>query len=157
MPFAGGIEANANATLIFSLAAAIAYGFVLILPVGLPGSANRRMAAKAMAVGMLAVLTVMQDGPWLLAAALGLSALGDALLTRDGQKPVLAGLASFLVAHIVYGFAFFHLGDGAGMISAQAWRAAVGFVMVLGVFGMVNALRRRLAPFLHLPVLIFAV
>ena len=129
MPFAGGIEANANATLIFSLAAAIAYAFVLHQPTGRPRSAAKRTAVKTMAVGLLAALTVMQGGPWLLAGALGLSALGDALLSRDGQKAFLGGLASFLAAHIVYGVAFFHLGDGAGVVFAQPWRAALGVVI----------------------------
>jgi uncharacterized membrane protein YhhN len=156
MPFAGGIEANANATLVFSLVAAIAYAFVLQQPpAGLARSAAKRMVAKAMAVGLLAVLTAMQGGPWLLAGALGLSALGDALLARDGHKAVLGGLASFLAAHVVYAAAFLKLGDGAGVVLSQPWRAAVGVLMVAGAFGLAAVLRRRVAPFLHLPILVF--
>ena len=57
---------------------------------------------KTLAVGLLAVLVVVEDGPLLLVAALALSAVGDAFLSRDGDKAFLGGLASFLAAHLVY-------------------------------------------------------
>ncbi|TIT18293.1 MAG: lysoplasmalogenase, partial [Mesorhizobium sp.] len=59
MPFPGGIDANANATLVFSLAAAVIYVFSLVMPPRLS-----RSAARTLAVAMLAVLVVQQGGPW---------------------------------------------------------------------------------------------
>ncbi|RUW86495.1 lysoplasmalogenase, partial [Mesorhizobium sp. M8A.F.Ca.ET.023.01.1.1] len=97
MPFAGGIDANANATLIFSMVAAVIYAFTSGMPPTLA-----RSAAKTLSVAMLAALAAMQGGPLLLVAALALSAIGDAFLSRDGERAFLGGLASFLVAHIVY-------------------------------------------------------
>jgi len=89
MPFAGGIDANANATLIFSLVAAVIYASHWDMPPTLA-----RSAAKTLAVAMLAVLAAMQGGPLLLVVALALSAVGDAFLSRDGDKAFLGGLAS---------------------------------------------------------------
>ncbi|TGU48554.1 lysoplasmalogenase, partial [Mesorhizobium sp. M00.F.Ca.ET.186.01.1.1] len=65
MPFPGGIDANANATLVFSLVAAVIYAFTLNMPPSLA-----RSAAKTLSVAMLAALAAMQGGPLLLVAAL---------------------------------------------------------------------------------------
>lgn len=97
MPFAGGIDANANATLIFSLVAAVIYALTLDMRPTLA-----RSAAKTLSVAMLAALAFMQGGQLLLVAALALSAVGDAFLSRDGEKAFLGGLASFLAAHVLY-------------------------------------------------------
>ena len=51
-----------------------------------------RTAVKTLAVALLAVLTFVENGPLLLFAALALSALGDAFLSRDGDRTFLAGL-----------------------------------------------------------------
>ena len=58
MPFPGGIDANANATLIFSLVAAVIYAFTLDMPPTLA-----RSAAKTLAVAMLAVLACAAGRP----------------------------------------------------------------------------------------------
>ncbi|TIX42823.1 MAG: lysoplasmalogenase, partial [Mesorhizobium sp.] len=144
MPFPGGIDANANATLVFSLAAAVIYVFSLVMPPRLS-----RSAARTLAVAMLAVLVVQQGGPWLLVAALGVS---DAFLSRDGEKAFLGGTASFLAAHVLYVVLFLRAGGGLGLLSAEPWRAAIVLAMVVSVLAMLFALRRRVGPALRLPI-----
>ncbi|RVB19788.1 lysoplasmalogenase [Mesorhizobium sp. M7A.F.Ca.CA.001.07.2.1] len=150
MPFAGGIDANANATLIFSLAAAVIYAFTLGMPPTLA-----RSAAKTLAVAMLAVLAGLQGGPLLLVAALALSAAGDAFLSRDGEKAFLGGLASFLVAHIVYVALFLRSGGGLGVLGAEPWRGAIGLAMAVFVVIMLAALWRRVGPGLGIPITVY--
>ncbi|RWM22641.1 MAG: lysoplasmalogenase [Mesorhizobium sp.] len=147
MPFPGGIDANANATLLFSLVAAVIYAFTIDMPPKLA-----RSAVKTLAVAMLAVLASLQGGPGLLVAALAFSAIGDALLSRDGEKAFLGGLASFLVAHGLYVALFLRSGDGIGLLSVEPWRAAIAVAMAVFALAMVFALWRRIGPALRLPV-----
>lgn len=150
MPFPGGIDANANATLIFSLAAAVIYAFTLGMPPTLA-----RSAAKTLAVAMLAVLAALQGGPLLLVAALALSAVGDAFLSRDGEKAFLGGLASFLVAHIVYVVLFLRSGGGLELLGAESWRGAIALAMVVFAIVMLAALWRRVGPGLRVPIAVY--
>jgi uncharacterized membrane protein YhhN len=152
MPFAGGIDANANATLIFSLVAAVIYAFTLGMPPTLA-----RSAAKTLAVAMLAVLAALQGGPLLLVVALALSAIGDAFLSRDGDKAFLGGLASFLVAHIVYVALFLRSGGGLGLLGAEPWRGAIALAMAVFAVVMLAALWRRVGPGLRVPIAIYVV
>ncbi|MFA6154975.1 lysoplasmalogenase family protein [Mesorhizobium sp.] len=152
MPFPGGIDANANATLIFSLVAAVIYAFTLGASPTLA-----RSAAKTLAVAMLAVLAALQGGPPLLVAALALSALGDAFLSREGEKAFLAGLASFLVAHIVYVVLFLRGGSGMQLLGAEPWHGAIGLVMTVFAVVMLAALWRRVGPGLRVPIAVYVV
>ena len=152
MPFAGGIDANANATLIFSLVAAVIYAFTLGMPPSLA-----RSAAKTLAMAMLAVLAALQGGPLLLVAALALSAVGDAFLSRDGEKAFLGGLASFLVAHIVYIALFLRSGGGVGLLGAESWRGAIALALAVFVVVMLAALWRRVGPSLRIPIAVYVV
>ncbi|MET3583123.1 putative membrane protein YhhN [Mesorhizobium robiniae] len=150
MPFPGGIEANANATLLFSLVAAVIYAFTIDMPPTLA-----RSAVKTLAVAMLAVLASLEGGPWLLVAALALSAIGDAFLSCDGEKAFLGGLTSFLLAHGLYVALFLRSGGGIGLLSAEPWRAAIAVVMIVFALAMVFALWRRVGPALRLPVSVY--
>jgi uncharacterized membrane protein YhhN len=152
MPFAGGIDANANATLIFSLVAAVIYAFTLGMPPSLA-----RSAAKTLAVAMLAVLAALQGGPLLLVVALALSAVGDAFLSRDGEKAFLGGLASFLVAHIVYIALFLRSGGGMALLGAEYWRGAIALALAVFVVVMLAALWRRVGPSLRIPIVCYVV
>lgn len=152
MPFPGGIEANANATLIFSLAAAVIYAFALGMPPRLA-----RSAAKTLAVALLAVLALLKGGPLLLVVALALSAIGDAFLSRDGEKAFLGGLASFLAAHVVFVALFVRSGSGIGLLGAEPWRAAIALAMALFALVMLVALWRRVGPELRMPVSVYIV
>ena len=150
MPFPGGIEANANATLLFSFVAAVIYAFALDMPPKLA-----RTAAKTLAVALLAVLAAMHGGLPLLVAALALSAVGDALLSRDGEKAFLGGLASFLAGHIVYVALFLKTGGGLELLSAQSWRGAIALAMAAFSIVMLAALWRRVGPQLRVPIAIY--
>ncbi|TPM10127.1 lysoplasmalogenase [Mesorhizobium sp. B2-3-11] len=147
MPFAGGIDANANATLIFSLVAAVIYAFTLGMRPTLA-----RSAAKTLAVAMLAVLAAIQGGPLLLVAALALSAVGDAFLSRDGEKAFLGGLASFLVADIIYAALFLRSGGGLELLAAESWLGAIALAMAMFAIVMLAALWRRVGPGLRSPI-----
>lgn len=150
MPFPGGVEANANATLLFSFVAAVIYAFALDMP-----PKWTRTAAKTLAVALLAVLAAMQGGPLLLVAALGLSAVGDAFLSRDGETAFLGGLASFLAGHIAYVSLFLQAGGGLGLLSAQSWRGALALAMAAFSIVMLAALWRRVGPQLRAPVAVY--
>jgi uncharacterized membrane protein YhhN len=150
MPFAGGIDADANATLLFSLVAAVIYAFILDMRPTLA-----RSAVKTLAVALLAVLALLQGGPLLLAVALALSAIGDAFLSRDGDKTFLGGLASFLVAHLAFIALFLHAGGGIGVLAVEPWRAAIAVAMVILALVMLVALWRRVGPSLRLPVSVY--
>ena len=120
MLFPGGIEGTSNATLILSAAAAVMYGIIVNTRPTLA-----RSAVKTLAVGLLAVLVLVENGPLLLFVALALSAAGDAFLSRGGDRAFLGGLACFLAAHLVYIALFVIAGGGAGLVLAETWRIAV--------------------------------
>ena len=150
MPFPGGIESAANATLLFSLVAALIYGLIVDTRETL-----LRSTVKTLAVALLAVLAAMQGGPLLLVAALALGALGDAFLSRDGDRAFLGGLSSFLAAHLAY-VALFSLA-GAGLEPLwQPGRAALALAMAAFAAGMLVILWPRVAPDLRPPVAAYA-
>ncbi|WP_296746357.1 lysoplasmalogenase [Mesorhizobium sp.] len=150
MPFAGGIEANPNATLLFSVAAAAIYALALELSPRLA-----RSAAKTLAVALLAALAFMQGGPSLLVAALALSAVGDAFLSRDGEKAFLGGLASFLAAHIVFVVLFAKTGNGLALLVSEPWRAVLALVMAAFAIVMLTTLWRRVEMQLRVPIAVY--
>jgi uncharacterized membrane protein YhhN len=150
MLFAGGIDANANATLLFSAVAAVIYAFTLDMRPTLA-----RSAAKTLAVAMLGVLAALQGGPLPLVAALALSAVGDAFLSRDGDKAFLGGLASFLVALIVYVALLLRNGGGLGVLGAESWRGAIALAMAVFAIVMLAVLWRRVGPGLRLPIAVY--
>lgn len=151
MPFPGGIDANANATLVFSLVAAVIYAFTLGMQPTLA-----RSAVKTLAVAMLAVLALLQGAPLLLVAALALSAIGDAFLSRDGETAFLGGLASFLAAHVAYVALFLRSGGGTGLLG-EPWRGAIALALAVFALAMLAALWRRVGPSLRLPVSVYVV
>jgi uncharacterized membrane protein YhhN len=151
MPFAGGLEATANGMLLFSVAAACVYFFVLEAPVSL-----RRSVVKTVPVALLAALALMKGGPLLLTAALALSALGDAFLSRQGDKAFLGGLASFLAAHVLYIVLFAHTGGGLGVLLSSP-RLIIGIVIVIFASVMLAVLWPRVETALRLPIAVYVV
>lgn len=137
MPFAGGIDLLSNGTLLLACVAAVLYLAMEANP-----ASWRRAVAKTAGVALLAVLAVVEQGPWLLVAGLALGAAGDAFLARDGERPFLAGLASFLAAHLAYAALFTAIGAGLGLLVGEPWRLAL--VVVAAVAALV--LLRRLLP-----------
>lgn len=146
LPFEGGVEGRENATLIFAFAAALLYAAMLDAP-----RRPLRSAVKTLAVALLAVLAAMREAPLLLIAALALSALGDLFLSRDGEKAFLAGLASFLVAHLAYVALFVSVGD-ASLLTTVPWRTGLAVAMAVFAVGMLIVLLRRVGPELRLPI-----
>jgi uncharacterized membrane protein YhhN len=151
MPFPGGLAATANGLLLFSLAAAILYGYMLERP-----PSWRRTAAKTLSVFLLAFLAFEQGGPLLLVAALLLGALGDAFLAQDGEPAFLGGLASFLLAHLLYVALFATAGEGITFMLAEPWRILFAFAMAAFVALMLFRLWPQLEAKLRLPVAIYA-
>lgn len=152
MPFPGGIEATPNATLLFSVGAAILY----LLTVDM-GPTLARTAVKTLSILLLAVLAFTQDAPWLLVLALLLSAAGDAFLSRDGELPFMAGLVSFMAAHLAYIVLFLGNGEGLGLLAGEPWRAALALLLVLFAVAMLLALWRPVGSDLRPPVAIYMV
>ena len=60
-----------------------------------------RSASKTAAIGALAAIAA-GTGPLWLTLALALSAVGDLLLSRPGDRAFLLGMAAFLAAHLAY-------------------------------------------------------
>lgn len=151
MPFAGGIDSLSNGTLLFSAAAAFFYLLMRDRP-----PSPRRTAMKAGSVALLALLAIIEGGPVLLVAALALSAMGDAFLAHEGEKRFLGGLASFLVAHLVYVALFWQAGGGVEIWSAQPWRLAGPTLAAIGTAILLRRLLRTVATPLRLPVAAYA-
>ena len=88
----------ASAFLIVALIAAITYAFRYVnAPVSWP-----RTIIKTIPLACLTPFAALSGAPSLIIAALALSAIGDAALSRQGDRWFLIGLTSFLFAHIAY-------------------------------------------------------
>jgi uncharacterized membrane protein YhhN len=150
MLFPGGIEATSNGTLILSVAAAVLY-LVIINQRPTP----LRSVAKTLAVGLLAALTVVEGGPLLLFLALAASAVGDAFLSRDGDRMFLAGLASFLAAHLCYIGLYLTHGSGLDSLLTAPWRVAVAAAIVVVGLVLFIQIWRRVTPKAALPIFVY--
>jgi len=151
MPFPGGMDSLANGTLLLSVAAALLY-----LPVQGRSPSLRRTIVKTAAVALLAVLAWIAGGPLLLVAALALSAAGDAFLAQEGETPFLAGLASFLAAHLAYVALFLSTGGGAAMLTAEPWRLALALLAAAGAVVLLRRLLPAAGPAMRVPVAAYA-
>ncbi|MDZ7600949.1 MAG: lysoplasmalogenase family protein [Hoeflea sp.] len=126
-----GLDGAEHAILFVSALASALYLFIVGKPVSF-----RRTVAKTLGVGLLSMLALLAGGPWLLVAALALSALGDAFLAQEGDKAFLGGLGSFLAAHIVYAVLFLSSGPGfsqaavTGFLAVAVFALGMGFLMV---------------------------
>lgn len=152
MPFAGGYDSLANGALILSLAAAIAY-----LPVQDRQPSLRRSFVKTAATALLAMLAFIEGGPVLLVAALALSAAGDAFLAQDGERAFLAGLASFLAAHIAYVVLFLLAGSGLETLAASSWRVVLGALAIAAAIFLLRQLLPAVGRQMRLPVTLYTI
>ncbi|MCO5064702.1 MAG: lysoplasmalogenase [Rhizobiaceae bacterium] len=151
MPFPGGIESTENGTLLLSVASAVLYLFAV------DGAASwRRTLVKALPVALLAVLAFSTGAPLLLVLALLLSAAGDASLSREGDRAFLAGLSSFLAAHIAYIALFLSHDRGwiAPLVSG-ALLLTVAFFMTVTTVATLNILLRKVPAGLRFPILAY--
>lgn len=150
MPFPGGIETFANATLVFSVLAAIGYALSLSMPPSL-----RRSAIKTLAIGLLAVLAFEQDAPLLLAGALALSAASDAFSSQPNAKMSVAGFTAAVGAFLAFGLLFFTYG-AFGLLASEPWRPALAAVMAALTFAILMWSWTRMGRRLRLPALAYA-
>lgn len=152
MPFPGGLESHPNGTLLFSAALAV---FYLLMQRRSPSW--RRTFAKAGSIVLLAVLSLIMGGPILLAVGLILSAAGDTFLAQDGEKSFLAGLASFLAAHLVYVAMFVVAGSGIEILAAQPWRLALPVLATLVGGVLLLRLLRVVPASMKLPITVYVI
>ena len=61
-----------------------------------------RSLLKTAAVMLLAIAAGISGAHWLLVAALALCAVGDWMLSRDGDGAFMAGIGAFAAGHLVY-------------------------------------------------------
>lgn len=152
MPFPGGLDGFANGALILSLAAAIAY-----LPVQDRQPSLRRSFVKTATTALLALLAFMEGGPLLLAGALALSAAGDAFLAQEGEKAFLAGLASFLAAHIAYVVLFLLAGGGLETLAGARWRFVLCAFAIAAAIFLLRHLLPAVGRHMRLPVTFYTI
>jgi len=115
-----------------------------------------RMVVKAASTALLSVLSVLNGEPLLLSVALMLGSIGDACLAWDGDTAFLAGLGSFLSAHILYIIIFCRIGHGMALLLGSVWRT-VAIAMLICVFipSMLWQLVPNVARDMRLPVLAY--
>ncbi|WP_197538822.1 lysoplasmalogenase [Leisingera methylohalidivorans] len=101
-----------------------------------------RSLAKTAAVALLALGAGMAGAPLLLVLALGLCALGDLFLSRDGDGAFIAGVGAFAAGHLAYAALFLTRADSDPARLLQL-PAALGAAGLLGL-GLIMA--RVLAP-----------
>jgi len=152
MPFPDGMTGTANGTLIFSVLLALYYGIIVHRAPSL-----RRTIVKTGSVALLVLLAWLQDGPPLLIAALALSAVGDACLAQEGETPFLAGLASFLCAHVAYVALFWTKGGGIAEILSEPSRIVIAVALVAAVALILSRLWPALEAAMRPPVALYCV
>lgn len=141
MPFEGGIDSLSNGTLLLACAAAVLC-LAMEADISPRPTLWRRTVARTAGVALLAVLAVIEQGPWLLVVGLALSAAGDALLAQDGERPFAAGLASQLAGYLAYVALLTTIGSGFGLLVSEPWRLALVAVATMAT----ALLLRRLMP-----------
>jgi len=88
-------------TLAILMLAVFAAGFYSLIWLPEPKGPARSLF-KTLPVTLLAIAALSGGGPGLLVVALALSAAGDFFLSHEGERNFLAGLGSFLIAHLAF-------------------------------------------------------
>ncbi len=86
---------------------------------------------KTLPVAAMALFVASSGGNWLLALALGLSAVGDYFLSRKEEKFTI-GLVSFLTAHVLYIWIFWQMIDAPGFGWGQG--GMVAYALIYGAY-----------------------
>jgi uncharacterized membrane protein YhhN len=119
---------------IASILSALVYGGVMVLGAPSPLRTVIKMVPVA-SLALIAFLTGPKHGlALLLPAALALSAVGDGFLAGDPKTWLPLGLASFLIAHLIYVALFWSAGGPSALI--EPVRLALIGAAVLGGVGM---------------------
>ena len=111
-----------------------------------------RALVKTAAVATLAVGAFALGTPTLLVAALALSSLGDWFLAGEGEPRFLAGLVSFLIAHLALIALFWSFGMAPAEAMRIPWRLAaalagvgLGLAMLAWLWPSLGAMRAPVA------------
>ncbi len=102
----------------------------------------------------MALICFVLAGPVTLTVALGLGAIGDIFLSRDGEQNFLAGLGAFLFGDGAYILLLAQVGEGVEIYMAQPWRIAACILLVGIALFITNKLRPHLGA-LKIPVLVY--
>ena len=150
LPFEGGLSGTENGTLLFAVLLAIIY-----LLYGSRRSSWLKVAAKTLSVVLLAVLSVIQNAPWLLTLGLALCAAGDFFLAVEdrSERFFLAGLVAFLLGHVAYIVLFSALPETAATL--PVWLRTVIIAVVIFVALAMAAMLWQAAGNLRWPVMIY--
>jgi uncharacterized membrane protein YhhN len=141
-----------------ALGASIASAVLYLAIVRSPPS-RWRMVVKTASTALLSAVAAMRGGPLLLVGALGLGSIGDAFLAWDDETSFLCGLASFLLAHILYVALFFgkNTNGAAGFqVLFEGWRAMAAGGLAVLVPVMIASLMPRLGSELRPPVVVYS-
>lgn len=150
LPFEGGLSGTENGTLLFAVLLAIIY-----LLYGSRRASWLKVAAKTLSVVLLAVLSVIQNAPWLLTLGLALCAAGDFFLAIEdrSERFFLAGLVAFLLGHVAYIVLFSMLPETAATL--PVWLRTVIIAVVIFVALAMAAMLWQSAGNLRWPVMIY--
>ncbi|WP_193174689.1 lysoplasmalogenase [Oricola nitratireducens] len=150
LPFEGGLSGTENGTLLFAVLLAIIY-----LLYGSRRASWLKVAAKTLSVVLLAVLSVIQNAPWLLTLGLALCAAGDFFLAVEdrSERFFLAGLVAFLLGHIAYIVLFSMLPETAATL--PVWLRTAIIAVVIFVALAMAAMLWQAAGNLRWPVMIY--
>lgn len=97
----------------------------------------KKTVVKTTSVVLLLVAAWMAGGPPLLLLALGLCALGDALLSLEGEGAFMAGVGAFAAGHVAYILLFLTY-PGAELARVGTWPGPA-LLLALAVLGAVMA------------------
>lgn len=140
----------ASPLIITSILVAVFYGCVYVLR----DQSFWRSILKTLPVSILALHVFVVAGPILLGIALALCALGDAFLSWKGERNFLAGLVSFLFAHLLFALLFVRQFTQFENFTVSIYLAWVIFAVAGFVAGKI--LSKRVGNLL-VPVLIYIV
>jgi len=138
------------------LAAAFALAY---LPLAARPAGPLRSTIKTLAVGLLALICVLLQGPGFLIVALGLCALGDWLLSRDTEPAFRGGIAAFGLGHLAYVVGFLRFGGADTQWLAEAPQVWAALGLAIAAMACAWVLLRdagglRLPVILYIPVLL---
>ncbi|KAK4173380.1 YhhN-like protein-domain-containing protein [Triangularia setosa] len=157
------MSANAYTTDSVVLAASIGSAVVYQALVRAPPSYSR-MVIKTASTALLSAFSHLRGGPNFLVGALALGSTGDAFLAWNDETSFLFGLASFLLAHILYIILFFNAGPGARAIGAKlqvlqngdSWRLGTAGALAVLVPAMILQLMPKVGKDLRAPVAVYS-
>lgn len=149
LPWTGGIEGTENGAFIIALCAAMLYFFH-----GAQGDGVKWAAIKTVPLALFTYIAVLTGSPWLLVAGLVLSAVGDWSLAFAGEKPFLAGLGAFFLAHVAY-IALFVLEGGPLKLAGEPWRLVLAALLIAHSLWMGSKLAKAVPEALKVPVIAY--